>query len=997
MKEIPFITEGLDFTYRIKAQRLGFNKYVNVSFEEISGLTVNHISLPSTKTPVSYSIDEYGRLIIPISGEGLACNTYGLELTGFYNNGNWRRQEVPTVEIVKASSQDNYALQESDDRTIDITITLGETTVSSRVFQSTIDAVRQNIADSEGVGDVKINGRSIVEVNPISGKKEVNLQKDMLGKVDDVKVNGESVLNAANEANIEVPTTVEELSDSSDFAKKTDLQTMQGQVAQAISDTVEQLEQSIEDAAVSEVEATVDNNTGTPEVDYSFENGKIQLVFKNLKGETGAKLQFSDLNNEDKEQLRGRQGDSAVYNPDAPDTPDFVMANSMGISTTKSMTQKAVTNEVERIDNMLGKIITTHLAADFSNGKRSVSSQTGEYSSASTNSYATEIVVTSQTCEVKYPAITYNGQFGYAFMGDNGFVSGAKHTNSIVEDGYVVIGRDSILEALGAGAKWLRITVNDTPEANEGFDVKTLSFGGRLEDLEEKASTIEGIGTAVEGIASGMENLEGEVDSLAEDVEGVADFLSDETGTSTQDFDETILRNVDSTTGDFVPTSVAGRCSGEYHIKDGDIAISYGGTSYTGNYGWALLTEGGTYVHGEKTTSTQTVSIDLTSYPTAKIFRWSGNSNSKTITIVGRQTKQVRAVVKAKYETFGGAFDGTLNFHFTFVKPNVNNQYATDVEKLTNTEVNGAGLLRLAKNYSRDGVPTPLIIFFIGSTGYSSYSTTEFKEEYLPYIDYLTMCGYNVMSAHGFYEGVSSRNFACPVGMAAVSNAYRWVTEHYNISRDGVYVYGRSFGGSNVVSFGYNSNIKTRAAAMLNCYIGDISNEYSNAPEKVKEFIFDNDPNFEWETAYVAANLEKALPWSNLLRGIVDFGTRADMVYALMQAGNTMNPEHAKYKDPTTIHRVQPFPMKMWTAEDDSGITRGMKWYRETVISTGGRCELRIMPSNYTDEDRVPGSDPHHICDTAGPIYETLTTKLGYVCENIPVAYKEMVDWFDNN
>lgn len=335
MKEIPFITEGLDFTYRIKAQRLGFNKYVNVSFEEISGLTVNHISLPSTKTPVSYSIDEYGRLIIPISGEGLACNTYGLELTGFYNNGNWRRQEVPTVEIVKASSQDNYALQESDDRTIDITITLGETTVSSRVFQSAIDAVRKKIADSEGVGDVKINGRSIVETNPITGKKEVNLQKDMLGKVDDVKVNGESVLNAANEANIEVPTTVEQLSDSADFAKKTDLQTMQGEVAQAISD-----------ATVSEVEATVDNNTGTPEVDYSFGNGKIQLGFRNLKGEKGDKLQFSDLTQAEKASLKGPQGDSVLVGQG-----DLPMAHVLGNDNTKAMSQKGVTDALNEAIN----------------------------------------------------------------------------------------------------------------------------------------------------------------------------------------------------------------------------------------------------------------------------------------------------------------------------------------------------------------------------------------------------------------------------------------------------------------------------------------------------------------------------------------------------------------------------------------------------------------------------------------------------------------------
>jgi hypothetical protein len=43
---------------------------------------------------------------------------------------------------------------------------------------------------------------------------------------------------------------------------------------------------------------------------------------------------------------KGSQGDSAVYDPSDPDAPDFVMANTTGQSTTKAMTQKAVTDEV---------------------------------------------------------------------------------------------------------------------------------------------------------------------------------------------------------------------------------------------------------------------------------------------------------------------------------------------------------------------------------------------------------------------------------------------------------------------------------------------------------------------------------------------------------------------------------------------------------------------------------------------------------------------------
>lgn len=45
---------------------------------------------------------------------------------------------------------------------------------------------------------------------------------------------------------------------------------------------------------------------------------------------------------------QGPQGDSAVYNPEDPDAPDFEMASTTGQSTTKAMTQKAVTDELEK-------------------------------------------------------------------------------------------------------------------------------------------------------------------------------------------------------------------------------------------------------------------------------------------------------------------------------------------------------------------------------------------------------------------------------------------------------------------------------------------------------------------------------------------------------------------------------------------------------------------------------------------------------------------------
>lgn len=145
--DITSILKDCDFTLRFQAKRIGLNRYVKVSFAEISNIIVNLISLPSTKTAVSYTIDQDGRLVVPISGEGLVCNNYGIEILGFYNNGNWRHQIAPIVEIVNNSTEDNYALGETDNLTLDFDIILGETYVSSRAFGGTIDAILTQIQE----------------------------------------------------------------------------------------------------------------------------------------------------------------------------------------------------------------------------------------------------------------------------------------------------------------------------------------------------------------------------------------------------------------------------------------------------------------------------------------------------------------------------------------------------------------------------------------------------------------------------------------------------------------------------------------------------------------------------------------------------------------------------------------------------------------------------------------------------------------------------------
>lgn len=126
------------------------------------------------------------------------------------------------------------------------------------------------------------------------------------------------------------------------------------------------------DSPINEVTVNVDGGVGTPSADVDYHDKELDFVFHDIKGETGdrgngiASIETTEstepggintvtfITDDDPEGtsfhvqngIVGPQGDCAVYNPEAPDAPDFVMATSPGQSTTKAMTQKAVTDAI---------------------------------------------------------------------------------------------------------------------------------------------------------------------------------------------------------------------------------------------------------------------------------------------------------------------------------------------------------------------------------------------------------------------------------------------------------------------------------------------------------------------------------------------------------------------------------------------------------------------------------------------------------------------------
>ena len=95
-------------------------------------------------------------------------------------------------------------------------------------------------------------------------------------------------------------------------------------------------------------EITENDPTAAPEANAVIEDGEIKITLKNIKGETGEKMKFSDLSAEEKEALRGPRGESVIVNPG-----DVPMAHDLGGDSAKVMSQLGVTAVV---DDLKGKL-----------------------------------------------------------------------------------------------------------------------------------------------------------------------------------------------------------------------------------------------------------------------------------------------------------------------------------------------------------------------------------------------------------------------------------------------------------------------------------------------------------------------------------------------------------------------------------------------------------------------------------------------------------------
>ena len=326
-----YITDENAFYLRVAAQTKAGSQMADVDLSQIKWLVASFVR--RGRSLQTMEIDSQGRALIYNSGD-LAMGVYGVEFNGYYNGQPWRFYEKNVFAIVDQTAN---AVEPSGEISgipvfdVTVTITLGgegvpESYVTNAINEHDNDMnahpyLQERIENAGKVDDVKINGTSIVDNNKVA-----NIDANQFGKVDDVKVNGQTVVNNKIAA-ITVPTKTSDLQNDSDFITDTE--------AEALVDEVKINAASVE----------YEEDGGEPDADVSLENNELSFQLKNMK------MKFADLTAEEKAQItgpQGPQGDSAVYNPDDPDTPDFEMANTTGQSTTKAMTQKAVSDELDK-------------------------------------------------------------------------------------------------------------------------------------------------------------------------------------------------------------------------------------------------------------------------------------------------------------------------------------------------------------------------------------------------------------------------------------------------------------------------------------------------------------------------------------------------------------------------------------------------------------------------------------------------------------------------
>lgn len=369
--------------------------------------------------------------------------------------------------------------------------------------------------------------------------------------------------------------------------------------------------------------------------------------------------------------------------------------------------------------------------------------------------------------------------------------------------------------------------------------------------------------------------------------------------------------------------------------------------------------------------------------------------DADTFSIEFRSTGDIRQVFNQRMDGDAHTF---LYRAFPSQGRSILNADGTESE-YTATKYADSGFLRLPPNYSPTGTPVKLLLWCQSSGEYGSMTAQSLSGDYEAYYDYLAKEGFAIMSAYGWTTKFADPNAdnkaghlpPTPTTMASIRNAYEWVCRNFNIDKSGIYISGKSFGGCFGAAMMFQTAIPVKAIGLLAPLLTIREPGAGLGYSRYDRIAYCEDSCFvDYEDAF----LEN--PTSAQMQAIMVRNARLFLGYdATLTNMRNIEPEdiagimntNAVYD---TIKRDgNNVALKIWVAKDDTQIGfNPCKYHIDSIVNGGGNAEIREMPA---------GTGGHHAVDNAPNALKvaSLRTRLGYVCTNIPLAYAEMVDFFN--
>jgi hypothetical protein len=309
-----------------------------------------------------------------------------------------------------------------------------------------------------------------------------------------------------------------------------------------------------------------------------------------------------------------------------------------------------------------------------------------------------------------------------------------------------------------------------------------------------------------------------------------------------------------------------------------------------------------------------------------------------------------------------------------------------------------SGILKLPPNYDPHGEPVRLIFIGQGSSDYNGFASASIGTAYEKHYEYMLDEGYAIFGCHRWttkYPAVERPNIGSPTSYAAIVDAYNWIIKNFNIRQDGVLAAGKSSGVTHVLGLSYNKGLPLLAVGGLaggtslfikNAFFGET---YDTRLAIADDFGFEGDHTILQDISvrtlehrnYLKLNARKMIGYNNHWNGLIS----ADFDALVELALDNKDRDYAEFSN---LSRICHVPTKLWVAEDDPiDLYPENVIYTKTIENGGGICELRTMP-NGTGGHASVDNDPNALK------VSSITTKLGYVHENVPLAYVELIQWF---